>query len=134
MYELRGSFDGGRKSHDLPTMLRDLEREVSRTVPSRTSAHSNASHQYFIADIPHVNSSRFYDNVIPTVAATTTTPLNTNSLQECSTEWPTMRRNFYLACHFPFFIYLTIITCINEISTIFSDIICFSFKHIISLI
>lgn len=67
---------------------RDSEREVSQTstVPSRISAHSNAPHQYFIADILHVNSRRFYDNVIPTVAATTTTPSDTSSPQECSSE------------------------------------------------
>lgn len=41
-------------------------RSARQAVPSRTSTHSNASHQYFIAGIPHVNSRRFYDNVILT--------------------------------------------------------------------
>lgn len=99
---------------------------VSRAVPSRTSAHSNASHQYFIADIPHVNSRRFYNYVIPTVAATTT-PLDTSSLQECSTEWTAMRRNFYFARRLSFFLLLITIVCVNKINRISSDV-CLRFK------
>lgn len=62
-----------RKSHVLSTRRRQEwegilnGRSARRAVPSRTSTHSNASHQYFIAGIPHVNSRGFYDNVIPTV-------------------------------------------------------------------
>lgn len=91
-------------------------RKVSQAVPSRTSAHSNASHQYFIADIPHVNSRRFYDNVIPTVAATTMTRLNASSLQKCSTEWTTMRRNCF-TLHVAFLFYFVIV-CVNDINAI----------------
>lgn len=36
--------------------------------------YSNSSHQCFIASIPHVNSSRLYDNVILTTAEIATTP------------------------------------------------------------
>lgn len=58
--------DNGKGGGGRGILCARAEGQPDEPVPPRTSAHSNAPHQYFIADIPHVNSRRFYDNVIPT--------------------------------------------------------------------